>query len=134
VEGPGNYTFYKGAATLDNAGRAAIEMPDWFDSLNEDVAIALTPWGESARDLHIVEQGANEFVIAGGGAGQRVTWIASGTRRDAWAAAHPFSVVTEKNADEAGYLAAPNELGYSDDYSLALHQSRQRESLMREEE
>ena len=53
----------------------------------------------------------NAFSIAGGASGQKVSWLLTGIRKDAWADAHRIPVEEEKPADERGLYLHPTENG-----------------------
>jgi hypothetical protein len=53
----------------------------------------------------------NAFSIAGGAAGQRISWLLTGIRQDAWANAHRIPVEEEKPQAERGLYLHPTELG-----------------------
>lgn len=115
VEGPENYTFYRGNVTLDATGHATVQMPEWFDALNDDLAITYGEWGDAprARTSHTI---ANGWVIVGQ-PHQRVSWMASGLRADAWAKAHPVQVETEKDEANQGKVAAWIEHGLDESFA-----------------
>ena len=53
------------------------------------------PWrlGAPGPNLHVSKEiSGNRFEIAGGSAGQRVSWQVTGIRRDAWARKNPEAV------------------------------------------
>jgi hypothetical protein len=88
---------YDGVVTLDTRGEATVVLPDWFGALNKEFRYQLTPIGASAPELHVSSEIANNrFTIAGGGAGQRVSWMVTGVRNDPWAQAHPMIVEVPK--------------------------------------
>ncbi|MFD0277833.1 hypothetical protein ACFVHB_28540 [Kitasatospora sp. NPDC127111] len=114
VESPQRKNVYDGTVTLDAAGRAVVELPDWFDALNTDCHYQLTPLGAPAPELHVAEPvTGNRFTVAGGAAGQRICWQVTGVRQDAWAAAHPVETEEEKTAGQRGLLLHPEERGES---------------------
>lgn len=93
IESSERKNLYDGVATLDQRGRAVVELPSWFEALNDQFRYQLTPIGGPGPDLHIAEEIVNNrFTIAGGRAAQRVSWQITGVRRDRWAAANPFQV------------------------------------------
>lgn len=57
---------YDGAVELDDRGTAVIELPGWFEGLNEKLRYQLTPIGAAAPNLHVAEKvSGGRFAIAG---------------------------------------------------------------------
>ena len=103
VESPDMKNIYDGIAQLDESGKAVVELPAWFEVLNRDFRYQLTAVGAPAPTLHISRKIAgNSFEIAGGQAGQEVSWQVTGIRKDAWA---------EKNRIPVEELKSPAEKG-----------------------
>ena len=112
VESPDMKNVYDGVVTLDAAGEATVSLPDWIEALNRDFRYQLTAIGSSAPDLYVKsEVKANAFSIGGGKAGQRISWLLTGIRKDAWADAHRIPVEEDKPADERGLYLHPTENG-----------------------
>lgn len=108
VESPDMKNIYDGVATLDERGEAWIELPRYFEALNRDYRYQLTALGASAPALYIAEEiSGNRFRIAGGRTNQRVSWQVTGTRKDAWAKAHPIEVEVDKSPQERGLFLHP---------------------------
>jgi hypothetical protein len=103
---------YNGIVTLDAHGAAVVTMPEWFSALNKDFRYTLTAIGTAAPKLHIAEEiHGNEFRIAGGKKGMRVSWMVTGVRQDAWANAHRIPTEEEKAGDEQGKYLHPELFG-----------------------
>ena len=112
VESPDMLNVYSGTVSLDGDGQATVELPDWFEALNRDVRYQLTAVGSAAPDLHVktkVDRG--RFTIAGGRAGQEVSWQLTGIRQDAYAKKHPIVVEQVKKGAEAGKYLHPELFG-----------------------
>jgi hypothetical protein len=130
VESPDMMNIYNGVATLDSTGAATVALPDWFGSLNRDFRYQLTAIGSAAPDLHVkTEVSDNRFSIAGGKAGQKVSWQVTGVRQDAWANAHRVKVETAKTGVAKGRFLHPAEHGKSSSQSIAAAQARGRTKL-----
>lgn len=96
VESPEMKTVYDGVATLDETGEAWVDLPAYFEVLNTSFRYQLTPIGGSAPGLFVAEKiHNNRFKIAGGMAGQEISWQVTGIRQDPYAKANP--VVTEED-------------------------------------
>jgi len=108
VESDEMMNIYNGNVALDAGGEAWVEMPDWFEVLNEDFRYQLTAIGAPGPNLHIAERIADgRFKIAGGEAGMDVSWMVTGVRHDPVAAASPLSVEVDKPPHEAGKYLNP---------------------------
>ena len=87
---------YDGVAMFDAAGQATITLPDWFEALNGDFRYQLTPMG-AAFDPYIAEEiSSNQFTVAGGIPGKKVSWQVTGIRHDAFANANRIQVEERK--------------------------------------
>ena len=111
VESPDMKNIYDGIAILDDDGQAAVELPDWFQALNRDFRYQLTCIGAFAPVYVAEELHDNRFRIAGGSPGQKISWLVTGIRQDAFANAHRIAVEENKPADEVGTYLYPVELG-----------------------
>jgi trimeric autotransporter adhesin len=109
VESPDMMNVYNGTVTLDSDGRATVELPDWFETLNRDFRYQLTAIGAAAPDLHVAGEVANgTFGIAGGRPGLKVSWQVTGIRQDAWANANRIPVEAHKPAKDRGRYLHPD--------------------------
>lgn len=99
VESPDVKNLYDGIATLDERGEAVIKLPDYFDALNNRARYQFFPLDQAMPDLYIkVEEKNNQFTIAGGVAGGRVSWQITSIRHDPYILAHPIEVEVWKGA------------------------------------
>ena len=80
VESPDMMNVYNGNVVLDGAGKAVVELPDYFDALNADFRYQLTPIGGSAPVYIASKVSGNKFGIAGGAPGLEVSWQVTGVR------------------------------------------------------
>lgn len=103
---------YDGVVIADAKGEAVVQLPDWFEAVNEDCRYQLTPIGGGAPELHISQEiNHNRFWIAGSKPGMRVSWQVTGVRRDAWAQANRIVVEKEKPTIEQGRYLHPQVRG-----------------------
>ncbi|NKE57552.1 hypothetical protein FXN61_12180 [Lentzea sp. PSKA42] len=103
---------YDGVVVLDDSGAAEVELPEWFEALNDRIRYQLTPIGGPAPNLHVAAKASGgRFRIAGGRPGQEVSWQLTGVRRDAYAVAHPLVVEEEKSHQEQGTYLHPEAHG-----------------------
>jgi hypothetical protein len=111
VESSEMKTIYDGAVTLGANGEAMVQLPEWFQALNQDFRYQLTCVGGYAPVYIAAKIENNQFKIAGGSPGLEVDWQVTGVRHDPYAVAHPLQVETEKPANERGYLLHPELYG-----------------------
>jgi len=112
VESSEMKNLYDGVVVCDGNGEATVSLPDWFEALNENVCYQLTPIGVPAPSLHISEElQSNQFKIAGGSAGLKVSWQVSGVRRDDWATANPILTEEDKPVVHRGRYLHPEVYG-----------------------
>jgi hypothetical protein len=114
VEAPERLNVYSGTVTLDARGRATVRMPRYFRALNADYRYQLTAIGAPAPSLHVAREiTRTSFAIAGGAPGQRVCWMVTGVRQDAWAKHNPIRVERTKKAKDRGKYLNPEAFGKS---------------------
>ena len=119
VESPEMLNVYSGTATLDAAGKVTVDLPSYFEAENRDVRYQLTAIGAAMPDLHVASGvKKNKFAIAGGSAGQKVSWQVSGVRQDAWANANPLEVEPAKAVADRGRYLQPKVHGKTDKQSI----------------
>ncbi|XSG77104.1 hypothetical protein ACP8Y2_08840 [Herpetosiphon llansteffanensis] len=114
VESDAMKTIYDGVAVLDRDGKAVVKLPDWFESLNGDFRYQLTALNAPGPGLYIAaEIKQNQFTIAGGSAGSKVSWQVTGIRHDPYAVANPLQVELTKPLTEQGTYLAPEGYGHA---------------------
>lgn len=119
VESPDMMNIYNGIVILDADGQATIELPDWFDALNNDFRYQLTAIGGPGPDLYIATEVVdNTFAIAGGSGGMKVSWQVTGIRDDAYARNFRIPVEEDKPAGERGSYLHPEVFGLGAERSL----------------
>ncbi len=108
VESPDMMNIYNGNTTLDAEGNATVSMPAWFEPLNRDFRYQLTAIGTPGPNLYVSrEVQDNQFSIAGGSAGMKVSWQVTGVRQDVWANANRIQVEVPKNPSQVGSYLTP---------------------------
>jgi hypothetical protein len=112
VESPDMKNVYDGTVTLDASGRATIQLPGYFETLNRDFRYQLTSMGQFAPLYVEAEVHNNQFSIAGGAAGQKVSWQVTGIRQDPWANANRLVPETQKAPQDQGRYLHPEVYGY----------------------
>jgi hypothetical protein len=112
---------YDGVVSLDASGSARIELPDWFEALNESFRYQLTALGVPSPGLYVSEEVRNSrFAIAGGTPGARVSWQVTGIRHDAYARRYPIPVEEEKTGEDRGRYLVPEAYGLPTDQAIGL--------------
>ena len=111
VESPDMMNVYNGNVTLDEQGEAWVELPEWFEALNKDFRYQLTCIGGFAQVYIAREVSENQFKIAGGSQGLKVSWQVTGIRQDPYAKAYPVKVEEGKPLQEQGYYLHPDVYG-----------------------
>lgn len=116
---------YDGVATLDANGQVVVQLPDWFEAINQDFRYQLTSIGGFAPVYIAQEIKNNRFAIAGGDPGMKVSWQITGIRHDPYAAAHPIQVEQVKPATERGKYLHPKEYGKPETMGVDYQQQQQ---------
>ena len=106
VESPDLMNIYNGNVVLDAKGQAWVELPAYFEALNQEFRYQLTAIGAPGPNLYIAQEiKNNRFQIAGGGPNVKVSWQVTGIRHDAYANAHRVPTEEEKiGSDRGSYL------------------------------
>ena len=107
VESPDMMNIYNGNVILNDEGEAWVELPEWFEALNRDFRYQLTCIGGQALVYVEEEISGNQFKIAGGTSGLKVSWQVTGVRQDPYAEAHRIKVEEEKPAAKRGSYLHP---------------------------
>ncbi len=116
---------YDGVATLDADGGATVTMPTWFQALNRDFRYQLTAIGAPGPDLYVAQEiQSNQFRIAGGKPGMKVSWQVTGVRQDPYANDHPLQVEQPKTSDEQGTYLYPKGYGQPDSKGVDYEQQQ----------
>ncbi len=119
VESPERRNLYAGRVTTDGDGRATVELPSYFSSLNTDASIQVTPIGVLTTAAVMNGLTDNAFTVATGEPNVLVDWLVTGVRQDAWARANPLSVEAEKSTDERDRYLHPEPAGQPAESALA---------------
>jgi len=115
---------YSGNITLGSDGTAVVQLPDYLESFCGDFRYQLTCVGGYAPVFVSSEISGNQFVIAGGKDGLKVSWQITGIRKDKYAQAHPLEVEKKKTVSEQGKYLHPELYGRSADRSLSPNPER----------
>jgi hypothetical protein len=103
---------YNGVVVLNAKGEVSVNLPDYFQALNSDFRYQLTAIGAPGPNLYIAEEvSGNQFKIAGGKPGAKVSWQVTGVRQDAYAKAHRIKVEEDKPEQQKGHYLHPELFG-----------------------
>lgn len=119
VESPDMKNIYDGIATLDDAGQAVVQLPDYFEALNMDFRYQLTCIGGYAPVFIGQEIAGSQFTIAGGTPGLKISWQVTGIRHDPYANANRIPVEEDKAGRERGTYLYPQGYGRPQAQGLA---------------
>jgi hypothetical protein len=118
VESPDMMNVYNGNVITDANGEATVTLPDYFETLNRDFRYQLTTIGGFAPVYIAEEISGNQFRIAGGKPGMKVSWLVTGIRQDAWAEENRIVVEEDKPASEQGFYLHPKLFGQPQERGL----------------
>ena len=112
VESPDMMNIYNGNVTLDGRGEATVELPAYFEALNQDFRYQLTALGAPGPNLYVAQQvQGHRFHIAGGAPGSRVSWQVTGIRHDPAARVQPVVPEVAKEPENRGRYLWPAAYG-----------------------
>lgn len=118
VESPDMKNIYDGVVTLNDDGSATVTMPSYFDALNTEFRYQLTCIGGYAPVYIAEEINDQQFSIAGGSPGLKVSWQITGIRQDPFAKANPVQVEEQKSAHEQGRYLHPELYGQPEEKGI----------------
>ena len=121
VESPDMMNIYNGNVVTDADGLAFVELPDYFEALNRDPRYQLTVMGVMAQAIVERKIEGNSFTIRTSEPNVEVSWMVTGIRRDAYAAAHPIVVEEEKALADRGRYLHPEEHGQPETMGIGTH-------------
>ncbi|MBX3390535.1 MAG: hypothetical protein KF691_13885 [Phycisphaeraceae bacterium] len=129
VEAPNMMNMYDGIVKLNEQGEATVQLPGYFEALNVDYRYQLTCVGGSAPVYIAEEVSHNQFKIAGGKPGMKVSWLVTGTRNDPYAQYHRIVPEVEKKASDKGLYLHPKEYGQPVEKQLGIPASLHDEAV-----
>lgn len=123
VESPDHVTYYDGTVKLNTDGTAVVNLPKYFEALNTDYNYQLTCVGGFAQVYIATEITNNQFTIAGGRAGMKVSWQVSARRDDPWAHDHPYQAEEDKDPIDKGKYYYPEGYGKGKQFQIGMDDS-----------
>ncbi|MGH7244156.1 MAG: hypothetical protein ACREJD_12140 [Phycisphaerales bacterium] len=129
VEAPNMMNMYDGITKLDDKGEATVQLPAYFEALNIDYRYQLTCVGGGAQVYIAEEVSHNQFKIAGGKPGMKVSWLVTGTRNDPYAQYHRIVPEVEKKDEDKGLYLHPADYGQPVEKQLGIPSSIRDEAI-----
>jgi len=130
IESPDMKNVYDGVVTLDASGQAKVALPDYFEALNRDFRYQLTAIGVPGPNLYIAEEiSRNQFRIAGGQSGMKVSWQVTGIRKDPFAETNRIPNEVDKSLDERGKYLHPEAYGLGKESGVNYEPDSKREGV-----
>ena len=127
VESPDMKNIYDGVAVLNNHGQAIVTLPSYFNALNQDFRYQLTCIGGFSPVYIAMEiessVNAQQFAIAGGTPGLKVSWQVTGIRHDAWANQNRIPTEEFKSPSEQGKYLNPEAFNQPKEKGIGYVQS-----------
>ena len=111
VESPDMMNVYNGNVTTDSRGYAVVDLPEYFEALNQDFRYQLTVIGAFAQAMVSEEISHNQFVIRTDKPNLKVSWQVTGVRKDPWAQANRIVPEVEKEPENKGKYLTPTVYG-----------------------
>ncbi|MFM7078611.1 MAG: hypothetical protein ACKOYC_02345 [Bacteroidota bacterium] len=138
MESPEVLNVYRGNVTLGSSGESTVTLPSYFSSINnQNYSYHLTAIGNPAQVYVKQEINNNQFVIAGGTPGMKVSWIVYSERNDPYLQQNPDERLVEiqKTGSMAGKYISPQLYGqpntqsmFRKDYSGLKHEVKHTET------
>ena len=104
IASPDMMNVYNGNITTDEEGLAKVELPDYFEVLNEDFRYQLTVIGTFAQAIVAKKVQANAFYIRTNEPTVEVSWQVTGIRKDDYAQHRRIEVEADKEEEMMGKL------------------------------
>lgn len=108
---------YSGNILTDGEGLATVELPTYFESLNQDFRYQLTVIGQFAQAIIMKEIDSNRFEVKTDKPNVKVSWQVTGIRHDAYAISHPMKNEVMKEPAARGKYVNPDAFGVRSDSS-----------------
>jgi hypothetical protein len=124
VESPDMMNIYNGNIVTDDDGRAWVQLPDYFEALNQDFRYQLTVVGQFAQAIVEQEVENGGFQIRTDKPGVKVSWQVTGIRKDPWAERNRIPVEEDKLPDDQGKYLHPELYGQPAELGVHYRQPR----------
>lgn len=125
IESPEVLNMYRGNAILSDIGEAKVILPNYFWDININFSYVLTAIGKAAPGIFIKDEinENGEFIISGGEAGQKISWVVYAERNDAYMRKTPNSraVVIEKTESQKNKYLNPKLYNQPETKNIFYH-------------
>jgi hypothetical protein len=111
VESPDMLNVYSGNVETDDAGEAVVELPRYFEALNQDFTYQLTSIGQFTQAIVAEEVHENRFSVRTDKPNVKVSWQVTGVRKDPYAALNRIEPEESKSEEEQGLYLHPEVYG-----------------------
>lgn len=107
VESSDMLNIYSGVAQTNSDSIAKIELPEWFESVNESFTYQLTSIGGDFSPYVYKKIRNNCFYIKATSTNAEISWQVTGIRKDPWSKSNKIPVEVEKSEEEKGTYLHP---------------------------
>ena len=113
---------YRGMVQLDANGDATVQLPDYFQLINQNFSYQLTPVGSPVQPYVAEEIQGNTFKVSGA-PNTKVSWLVLAERNDPYMQqnAHKRADVIVKSGERAGKYLSPQLYGAPDNQGVLYH-------------
>jgi hypothetical protein len=108
-----------------------VELPSYFESLNENFRYQLTVIGDFAQAIVSQKINGNKFSIKTNKPNIEVCWQVTGIRKDAFAKSRSLEVESVKKPEKKGYYQNPELFGFGIEKSISY--TRHQENRIKKE-
>ena len=130
AESPEVLNIYRGNIILDENGEAKVVLPDYFSKINTNFSYYLTPIGAAAPNLHVKQEvEGNAFVVSGGKANLKVSWVIYAERNDKYIKKYPKSKQVEIEKRQKGKYWRPELYNKSSDFKMINLSNHKRKEI-----
>jgi len=111
VESPEMKDIYDGVVVTGGDGVAVVQLPDYFQALNQEFRYQLTVVGTFAQAIVSQEISGNKFTIMTDQPNVKVSWQVTGVRHDPYTTWRPLVVEQQKDDEQRGKYWQPQAYG-----------------------
>ncbi|MEU0391230.1 hypothetical protein ABZ208_00275 [Streptomyces sp. NPDC006208] len=129
VESPHMLNVYSGNVETDGNGEAVVDLPGYFEALNQDFTYQLTSVGQFAQAIIAEEISENRFSIKTDKPNVKISWQVTGVRHDPYAAQNRITPEEEKPEGERGLYLHPGVYDQSSNRDINFERERAHEEI-----